>query len=305
MNFLGIEIGGTKLQIVAGTGEGEILERVRFAVERAEGAEGIRRRVADTLPGLMNRWQPAAIAAGYGGPVDWRTGRIARSYHITGWNGFPLRDWLQEQTGLPAFVENDSNVAALAEAQHGAGRGFNPMMWVNVGSGIGAGLVVDGRLYHGAVPGEIELGHLRLERDGTIVEDRCSGWSLDRKIVSAIADAPETPLARLVGMAEPGGEARHLGPALAQGCPLAARIFDDAMQELAFAFSHAVHLLHPEIIVLGGGVALIGEPVRAALARALPRWIMDAFQPGPKLVLAALAADAVPVGALTLAAARI
>jgi glucokinase len=305
MNLLAIEIGGTKTQLYAGTDAGEILDRRRFAVRREAGGEGIREDLAGALPEMIAQWQPAAIGVGYGGPVDWRTGRIVKSHHVAGWDGFPFGEWLAERAGVPVFVENDANVAALGEALHGAGRGCDPVFWVNLGSGVGGGLVTGGRLYHGAVPGEIEIGHVRLERDGTIVEDRCSGWGLDRCIRTEIAAAPETTLARLVGTQPAGGEAKHLAAAMREGCPLAKRILDDAMRELAFALSHAVHLLHPEIIVVGGGVSLLGEPLRAALAEYLPGFLMDAFRPGPRVALAALREDAVPVGALALAAQRL
>ena len=302
MHLLAIEIGGSKLQLIAGDETGRILDRRRFSVERAKGGEGIRAQIAGALPELIERWQPRAIGVGYGGPVDWKTGRIAKSYHIAGWSDFPLAEWLTSLTQLPAVVENDANVAALGEALHGAGVGFDPVFWVNIGSGIGGGLVAGGRLYHGAVPGEIEIGHVRLDRDGTILEDRCSGWNIDRRILQEIVAHPESALAQLVAANEPGCEARHLAAALAQRDALAQTIFDDVLGHLAFALSHAVQLLHPQVIVVGGGFSLIGEPVRAALERALPKFIMDVFLPGPKIALAALREDAVPVGALALAA---
>lgn len=298
MHFLAIEIGGTKLQVCAGTADGAIVARVRFAVDRAGGGEGIRAQIIGALPDLIAKWSPRAIGVGYGGPVDWKTGRIKCSHHIAGWDNFPLGDWLREGTSLPVFVENDANVAALGEAVHGAGRDANPVLWVNSGSGVGGGLVVDGHIYHGAVPGEIEIGHIRLERDGTIVEDRCSGWAVDRAVRDAVKEDPQSVLAQLAAKSEPG--ARILAPAIAAGCPLADRILTGAMDELAFALSHAVQLLHPEMIVVGGGLGLIGEPLRARLAAALPRWVMDAFAPGPRIELAALGEDAVPVGALAL-----
>ncbi len=300
--LLAIEIGGSKLQLIAGTATGEILDRRRFTVDRAAGGVGIREKIAEALPELIQRWNPEAIGVGYGGPVNWRTGTIAKSYHIAGWTDFPLGDWLREQTGLPVTVENDSNTAALGEALRGAGAGFTPVFYTNIGSGIGGGLVVDGRLFHGATPGEVEFGHLRLCRDGTIVEDRCSGWNLDRVIREEAEAAPESTLAGFVRAAEPGGEARHLGPALAVGDPVATKILSERMTDFAFALSHVVHLLHPEIIVVGGGLSLIGEPVRAAIERTLPQYLMDAFRPGPRIALAGLREDAVPVGALLLAA---
>ena len=298
MTFLAIEIGGTKLQVCAGGADGSIFDRLRFAVDRAAGGEGIRAQIAGALPELIAKWQPHAIGVGYGGPVDWKTGRIKCSHHVAGWNDFPLGEWLRERAGMPVFVENDANVAALGEALHGAGRGANPVFWVNSGSGVGGGLVVDGRLYHGAVPGEMEIGHVRIERDGAIVEERCSGWAVDRAVLAAVEMEPQSVLARCAAGAKP--DARCLTQAIAAGCAVADRILTEAMNELAFALSHVVQLLHPEVIVVGGGLSLLGEPLRARLAAALPRWVMDAFAPGPRVALAALGEDAVPVGALAL-----
>jgi glucokinase len=302
---IGIEIGGTKLQLVAGDERGRILERRRFAVDRATGGEGIRRQIAAALPELRQRRPATAIGVGFGGPVEWRTGVICCSHQIAGWHDFPLGAWLHECSGLPVIVDNDANVAALGEATHGAGVGANPVFWINMGSGVGGGLVVNGALYHGLAPGEAEVGHVRLDRDGTTVEDRCSGWAVDRRIRDAVAQAPASILARrLLGLV-PGGEARELAPALAEGCPVAGELLRAVAEDLAFGLSHVVQLMHPEVVVLGGGLSLVGEALRAAVASALPRFVMDSFQPGPRVVLAALREDAVPVGALVLARDRL
>ena len=298
MHFLAIEIGGTKLQVCAGTAEGAIVGRVRFAVASAAGGEGIRGQIASSLPVLISQWNPRAIGVGFGGPVNCHNGRVVCSHHIPGWDDFPLGEWLHELTGLSVLVENDANVAALGEALHGAGRGSNPVFWVNCGSGVGGGLVVDGQLYHGALPGEMEIGHMQLERDGTIVEDRCSGWAVDRAVQAAVEKEPRSALAQLAAKSAP--DARCLAPAIAAGCTVADRILSSAADDLAFALGHIVQLLHPEVIVVGGGLSLIGEPLLTRLAAALPRRVMKAFAPGPRVALASLGEDAVPVGALAL-----
>jgi len=304
MNFLAIEIGGSKLQLFAGTNDGQILDRRRFPVDRAAGGEGIRRQIAAALPELVAKWQPRAVGIGYGGPVNWRSGQIAKSYHIEGWSDFPLTEWVSGQIGLPAFIDNDANVAALGEAHHGAGKGVNPIFYVNMGSGVGGGLIVDGGIYHGASPGEVEIGHVRLDREGTIVEQRCAGWSVDKRIREDAEAHPDSLLAGLVRSAPAGCEARHLREALTERDPRAEAILGETMDWLAFALSHVVQLFHPDIIVVGGGLSLLGEPLRARLADSLPRFVMDAFLPGPRIALAGLGEDAVPVGALTLAAKR-
>jgi glucokinase len=302
--FVAIEIGGTKLQLCVGSAEAGIIDRRRFLVDRVRGAEGIREQIAQAVPELVAKWQPAAIGIGYGGPVDWRTGRIWKSYHIAGWSDFPLGDWLREQTGLPVFVENDSNLATLGEAMRGAGQGMNPVFYTNMGSGVGGGLVVDGRIYHGAPPGEMEFGHLRLHGPERILEDDCSGWSLDCAIRVAVEGAPDSKLAELVAAA-PGCEARHLAAALEAGDDLARSLLATQAGHLANALGVVVQLLHPEVIVIGGGVSLLGEPLRAAVAERLPQFMMDVFHPGPAVRLAGLREDSVPVGALLMAEERL
>ena len=134
-NVLAIEIGGTKLQLAVGDDTGAIAERRRFTVDKAQGGAGIREQIAGALPALLSEAKPVAIGVGFGGPVDWRTGRIARSHQIEGWSGFDLGGWLRTITGLPVRVDNDANVAALGEAARGSGAGSNPVFYVTMGSG--------------------------------------------------------------------------------------------------------------------------------------------------------------------------
>jgi glucokinase len=302
-NLIGIEIGGTKLQVVAGNAGGAILGRRSFTVERARGAAGIRQQLEQGLRELASSGTPKAVGVGFGGPVDWKTARICRSHHIEGWSEFDLGEWLQELTGAPVLVDNDANVAALGEARRGAGVGFDPVFYVTLGSGVGGGLVLGGEIYHGALPGEAELGHVRLDRSGTTVESRCSGWAVDAKIRALATKQPSSLLAKLIHK-KSGAEAKHLTAALKQGDAVARTILEETATDLAFGLSHVTHLFHPQAIILGGGLSSLGEPLRTAVERALTGFIMEAFQPGPKITLSALREDAVPVGALELANVR-
>jgi len=295
-HYLGIEIGGTKLQIVVGDGT-SIVERHRFEVEPRKGAAAIRLQIEGAIGTFISRWQPAATAVGFGGPVDWKTGRICRSHQIEGWSEFELGPWLQRLTGHPVRVDNDANLGALGESMRGAGIGFNPVFYITLGSGVGGGLVVDGKIYHGANPGEAEIGHVRLERQGTTVESRCSGWAVDAKIRRLATSGSSSMFCQLAGESK-GGEAKHLARALQEKDSIAHRILEELAGDLAFALSHVAHLFHPELIVLGGGLSLLGEPLRRSLAEALPHFVMEAFGGGPQIRLAALGEDAVPAGCL-------
>ena len=296
-HFLGIEIGGTKLQIVVGDATATIVDRRRFMVERTEGGAGIRTQIEAALPELIRQWRPAAVGVGFGGPIDGKTGRIARSHQIEGWSEFPLGDWLGKISRLPVWVENDANTAALGEAACGAGVGFNPVFYVTLGSGVGGGCVVGGKVFHGDAPGESEIGHLRLDKSGVIVEQRCSGWAVDAKIRQLKQSGAKSLLCDWLPESH-GGEARLLPRALNAGDSDAQRILGETADDLAFALSHVTHLFHPEVVVLGGGLSLLGESLRAAVAQALPRFVMEVFHGGPEVKLSALGEDAVPVGCL-------
>ena len=288
MPYLGIEIGGTKLQSAIVDAAGNVLLARTDAVAAAEGAETLRRTLGGQLDALLAATPPGtaveAAGIGFGGPVDRQRGVVAASFHVDGWQEFPLAEWLSRRLGgLPVSLENDANAAALA------------------GSGIGGGLVIDGRLYHGRPPGEMEIGHLAIGPDGGILEDLASGWSIDAKVRGRVAADPDGPLAR-VAAGRPA-DARHLAGAIAAGDEAARSILDEAARSYAWGLSHAVHLLNPEVIVLGGGVAMIGEAWREGVARHLDSFLMKTMRPGPPVRLAALGQSVVPVGAALVGAA--
>lgn len=300
---LGIEIGGTKLQVVLGNASG-IKRRWRGTVNAENGGAGICEQLDRALAKLLEanvRDELQGAGVGFGGPIDVRSGRILRSHQIHGWENFPLRDWLSDRTKTPVAVDNDANVAALGEAKRGAGAGSDPVLYVTLGSGVGGGLVRDGAIYHGAPPGEAEFGHIRLDREGATVESRCSGWAVDARLREAARREPKSPLGRLL-QGKSGAEARYLSEACASGDKQASKILLEIAEDLGFALSHAVHLFHPAVIVLGGGLSLVGEPLREAVAKRLPAYLMKAFLPAPHVRLAGLGEDAVTIGALELAA---
>ena len=296
--FVGIEIGGTKLQLFLGDDSAKVLERKKLPIDTARGGAGIREQLQRALPELIGGRNLQAAGVGFGGPVDWRSGRICRSHQIEGWSEFDLSGWLHALLDVPVVVDNDANVGALGEALHGAGVGFNPVFYVTLGSGVGGGLVVDGQVYHGTTPGEAEIGHVRLDRQGTIVENRCSGWAVDKRIRELKDSRPDSIFSKA---AETGGEAKHLRNALEKGDAAAQQILNETATDLAFGLSHVVHLFHPAIIILGGGLSGVGEPLRTSVQNALGQFVMEAFQPGLRVSLASLGEDAVPVGALKLA----
>src|SRR5262245_51425502 len=163
--FLGIEIGGTKLQLGIGPGDGTLAGLWRGTVDVAAGAEGIRRQITNAVPELLakagvGRAALKGVGIGFGGPVDDATASVIKSHQIEGWDNFPLADWISDLVGLPAALGNDADVAGLAEALFGAGKGLSPVFYITIGSGIGGGLIINGEIYRGCGRGAAEIGHL-------------------------------------------------------------------------------------------------------------------------------------------------
>ncbi len=191
--YLGVEIGGTKLQLGLGAGDGRLSALERAAVEPSNGAPGVLEQVASLFERLVAKQGIsgsgiAACGIGFGGPVDSTRGVVVKSHQVEGWEDFPLADWIRENLGIPLVsVHNDADAAGLAEALHGAGVGLSPLVYVTIGSGIGGGLIIDGAIYRGAGAGALEIGHLLVRDphkgvDGwSELELVASGWSIARR----------------------------------------------------------------------------------------------------------------------------
>ena len=299
--YTGIEIGGTKLQLIVGDEHLNIIEHFRYAVDKEKGAEGIREQIESTIKNeILAKYSPVSIGVGYGGPVDHITGKVRVSHHIGGWSGFELSSWLHNLSGLPVKVDNDANTAALGEAVRGAGKSYNNVFYVTLGSGMGGGFVIGKELFHWIVPGESEIGLAMFDKSGVNFESHCSGWAVDAKVRQYVADHPETILSGLVGKLGKS-EAQFLLPAIQQGDTGASQILESTADDLSFGLSHIVHLFNPEVIIIGGGLSLIGDPLLAFVKTHIIKYLTNAFQPGPEIKLASLGEDVVGIGALLLA----
>jgi glucokinase len=317
---LGIEIGGTKLQLGLGRGDGLILALERRTIEPARGAAGILTEIADAFRVLVTRQRiaPGTIAAvgiGFGGPVDTTAGRVVTSYQVKGWDDFPLAGWVREHLGVARVaLQNDADTAGLGESRFGAGIGCSPVLYVTIGSGIGGGLIFDGQIYRGAGAGALEIGHLRVVdracdgHEPANLEDVASGWAITRA-ARQVAERHERE-----GRGVPwkvlelvDGDLSRINPAIVAeaarlGDSQACLILTRATRAIAFALDQAVTLLGPRRIILGGGVSLIGEeqwfqPIRTELAR----HVFAPFRASYDLVPASLGEAVVIHGALALA----
>jgi len=320
--LLGIEIGGTKLQLGLGHGDGRIAALERRTVVPAEGAEGIRAQIAAAIGPLLDRvgLTPGAGAlgaagVGFGGPVDADRGLVSTSHQIDGWDRFPLADWLRKIARVERVsVQNDADTAALAEAHFGAGVGHSPLLYVTVGSGIGGGLVLDGRIYRGAGAGAMEIGHIwvidRSDADLGVVtlEQAASGWAIAASArayaerISAEGRGDDWEVLRRAGGEPSAITTRNVAEAAREGDLEARLLLDRAVHAMAHGLAQAVTLVAPTRIILGGGVSLIGEDLWLAPIRdQLDHLVFSSFRGKFDLVGAALGEEVVVQGALVLA----
>ena len=308
MTLLGIEIGGTKLQLGLGRGDGTLSRLVRLTVDPSRKAEGIRARIVEAFRSLDE--EISAVGIGFGGPVDTGLGVVTKSHQVEGWEGFPLAEWIRSELGIPVVaVSNDADAAALGESLFGAGRGLSPVLYVNSGSGIGGGLVIDGKVYRGSGVGAIEIGHIIVEHyEPKTLEQIASGWSIaEGGRLWARREAEDGwesgGLLRLAG----GDPDRVTAATVARAIREepdgpAVNVLNRATTAMGRALAHAVTLLAPRRVILGGGVSLMGDdlwldPIREILADA----VFPPFRDTYDIVRAELGEDVVVHGALALA----
>jgi len=318
--YLGIEIGGTKLQIGLGPGDGTIVGLWRGGVDVARGAEGIRQQIMTAVPELLRsaRIPPTRLKAagiGFGGPIDDTTQSVIKSHQIEGWDNFPLAQWLGEAMQIPVFLGNDADVAGLAEAVHGAGQGLTPVFYITIGSGIGGGFVVDGDIYRACGRGAAEIGHLRVldwrkrsEPTMSTLEDVASGWGIGKHARQLLADGEgkDSLLLQLAGGEIDKVTAQLAGEAAAQGDSFARMLILESLVSLAEAICAVIVLVCPRRVIIGGGVSLMGEqlffePLRQMVAER----VFTPFAGMTEIVPAALGEAVVVHGALALAKGRL
>lgn len=338
--FLGLEIGGTKLQLGVGPGDGSPLVALeRFDVKPEGGATGILAQIDQAAARLMGQHELEAVGIGFGGPVDPAAGRVVKSHHIEGWDDFALVEWCRQKFGLPVALGNDADVAGLAEARFGAGQGANPVFYITIGTGIGGGLILDRQIYRGNGAGAAELGHLRpglhADRPDQTIESFAAGWGIAAAAQARLADPvshrlsplrsesglrrPEDVRQRLIEVEEADEEsaadllercdgqldgltAKIVAEAAAEGNALAQEVLSRAWQALGWGIGQMITLLAPEVVVIGGGVSLMGETLLfGPLRQEVRRYVFPPFLDTYRIVPATLGEEVVIHGALALA----
>ncbi|HEY7159002.1 MAG TPA: ROK family protein [Gemmataceae bacterium] len=319
--YLGIEIGGTKLQLGVGADEGVLRGLWRGFVEVAAGPEGIRRQIVAAVPELLAsagvaRGELRGVGVGFGGPVDDATHTVIKSHQIDGWDDFPLANWISELLDLPTVLGNDADVAGLAEALHGAGKGLSPIFYITIGSGIGGGFIINGEIYRGCGRGAAEIGHMRFaysknEAPGVnscgpipvLVEEMASGFGIAQRARWAV---PGDALLLLCDGEVDLITGHMVAEAAQDGDLLSKELLRSAWDCLANAICHVIALLCPRRIVIGGGVSLMGEELLfQPLRRLVAERVFKPFAGLADIMPAALGEEVVVHGAIALARKRL
>jgi glucokinase len=264
-SVLALDIGGTKIAAGVVDPSGEVRS---FAVESTRAEEGPE-RVVDRLFALGRRAVAAsgvelsslgAVGIGCGGPLDAERGVLVAPLHLPGWRDVPVNAMAEDAFGLPATLENDATAAAAGEHRYGAGLGVRHMVYLTLSTGVGGGVVVDGRLYRGARGSGGELGHVTVDCDGR----PCRGCGRRGCLEAYVSGTSIAERAREGG--RDGAVAADVAEAAKAGDPIATAVWDETVDALACGLTSIVNLFEPELVVLGGGVSGAGEqlhgPVR-------------------------------------------
>ena len=256
MEFLGIDIGGTKCAVVRGNEKGAILERIKFETTTAEETLNNIFSAAEKIKG-----ESLAVGISCGGPLDSEKGIILSPPNLSGWDRVEIVKMVNQRLGLSAYLCNDANACALAEWRFGAGKGSRNMIFLTFGTGMGAGLILDGKLYNGANGNAGEVGHIRLERFGPCgygkqgsFEGFASGGGIamlgKMKAIEALQRGEKplycNDLSKLDSVT-----AKSIADAARQGDKLAAEVYNSVGEMLGRGLSILIDILNPEVIVLG------------------------------------------------------
>ena len=310
---LALDVGGTKLAAGVVRGDGTVESFLSVPARRSEGPRAmIDRLVAlgrEAVDAAGVAWaEIPAIGIACGGPLDPETGVILSPPNLPGWDEVPLTRLVTDALDRPAVVDNDATAAAVAEWWYGAGRGatVRDLVYLTISTGVGGGLILDGRPYRGAAGNAGELGHLTVEWQGRqcgcgrrgCLEAYASGTNIAARAVEALAAAPDEP-STLRG--RDAVTARDVAEAASAGDAIARSVWDETTGMLASAVANILDVFNPELVVLGGGVTRAGRQLLDPVREIGLRLAMAPARGSGDVVLAGLGEDVGIVAAAALA----
>jgi glucokinase len=310
--ILGVDIGGTKIAAGLVDQEGKILRQIRHPMVANRGAEAGLEAVFGAIDAISSPRSDgfAAIGICAPGPLDPKTGIVLNPPNLPCWRNFPLAQKVADKYGQPVKVDNDANAAALAETRWGAARGYHYVFYATLGTGIGTGIVLDGRIYHGNTGSAGEGGHVSIDYQGQVcncgkrgcIEILAAGPAIGKR-ARAKVEAEPARAAKILEFAKGNVSSvasEHVAQAYAAGDALAREILEETVGLLVPWLGNIVDLLDPDILVMGGGVSAMLEPFFGEMKDRLPCWCVNPRAAEIPLVLAHYKADAGVAGGAAL-----
>ena len=318
--IVGVDIGGTKVAAGLVDHSGTIVAQSRTAMVANDAARGLA-AVAAAIEELRSRsgsddgFQPRAIGICAPGPLNPRTGMVINPPNLPGWHNFPLAEEIRKlYPAAKVKIDNDANAAALAEAKWGAGRNYRNVFYATIGTGIGTGFVIDGRVYHGRTGLATEGGHVGVDLHGPqcacgkrgCIETLAAGPAIARRARGKLAtlrasgDRAKSALLEMAGGKPDAVTSEMVAKCYAEGDPLAKEVMQETLDLLAYWLGNVIDLLEPDVIVIGGGVSSMLAPF---LEEIRARWVGACLSPYPHetpLALAHYKEDAGIAGAAAL-----
>jgi glucokinase len=288
--LLGVDIGGTKVAAGIVSQQGEILARTRVPMIGHEGAAAglaaVERAIEAALALLPERRaEVAAIGISSPGPLDPRRGVVINPPNLPCWRDFPLAEKVQQSRRLPTRIDNDANAAALAEAIWGAGVGYPSVFYATLGTGIGSGIVLEGRIYHGRTGAAAEGGHVSIDYRGPLcacgkrgcIEALAAGPAVAQRARTRLgtAGAQGAKLLALAGGNPDAVTAEMVGDAWHASDPLATVVLQETADLLAMWLGNIIDLLEPDVIIFGGGMGALMSEWFGHIRAQLPSWSIN------------------------------
>jgi glucokinase len=279
---VGVDVGGTKVAAGLVDGSGTIHARSRTPMVTTDAelglaavATAIRELTCDAVPPYVT----PAIGICAPGPLNPITGVIINPPNVPAWHNFPLATEIARVFSAPVAIDNDANAAALAEARWGAGRGFPSVFYATIGTGIGTGIIFDGRIFHGRTGAAGEGGHVSIDYHGPLckcgkpgcIEVFASGTAIGKRARQRIADGGRSSMLYLAGGNLDAVTGEIVGKAFASGDPLATEILSETADMVALWLGNMIDLLDPYVIVIGGGAAALIQPFFDRIRRRIPQ----------------------------------
>ena len=304
---IAVDLGGTQFRVAAVTSQPRILHRIAASTRAGAAPAVVIADIAEAVRELRGRVADSEVI-GLGvaapGPLDHEAGVVFQAPNLPTWRNVPLAAELRDRTGLPVLLGNDANLAALAEARCGAGAGADHLVYLTVSTGIGSGFVVHGRLLLGKHGAAAEAGHMALSLDGPLcgcgnrgcLEAYASGTGLVNRAREAIAAGRESALASIGATLD----ARKISDAAERGDGLARELIEQAGIALGLGVRNLLHLLNPEVVVIGGGVSRIGPALWDPMLRVVDSDALTVYRQDLRILPAALGDDSGLLGAALL-----